>query len=206
MTFEKIPESFKENMEDSGIMFFEQMDDILGDKELLSELGASSAAAIKNKRVINKTTVTELPKFIDATVATIEMMTNSTAVKESAEIQAIKVEDYTDKIASSIGFYGDMDGMIMLIFPKDIAKKACQLLIGEETDDLELILDTLGELVNIVGGKMKTLLADQKININITLPRTYPDINSLLEISQDRKGVQVDLAFNKDKFLFFLTR
>lgn len=206
MTFEKIPETFKENMEDSGIMFFEQMDDILGDKELLAELGASSAAAIKNKRVINKTIVTELPKFIDATVATIEMMTNSTALKEAAEIQAIKVKDHTDKIASSIGFYGDMDGMIMLIFPKDIAKKACQLLIGEETDDLELILDTLGELVNIVGGKMKTLLSDQKININITLPRTYPDIDSLLEISQDRKGVQVDLAFDNDKFLFFLTR
>ena len=32
-------------------MFFEQMDDILGDKELLAELGASSAAAVKNKRV-----------------------------------------------------------------------------------------------------------------------------------------------------------
>ena len=206
MTFDKIPEAFKENMEDSGIMFFEQMDDILGDKELLAELRASSAAVIKNKRVINKTIVSELPKFIDATVSTIEMMTNSTAIKESAEIQAIKVQDHTDKIASSIGFYGDMDGIIMLIFPKDIAKKACQLLIGEETDDLELILDTLGELVNIVGGKMKTLLADQKININITLPRTYPDIDSLLEISQDRKGVQVDLAFDNDKFLFFLTR
>ena len=206
MTFEKTPQTFKENMEDSGIMFFDQMDNILGDKELLSELGASSAAAVQNKRAINKVTVTELPKFIDATVATIEMMTNSNAVKEAAEIHAIKVEDHTDKIASSIGFYGDMDGMVMLIFPKDIAKKACQLLIGEETDDVELILDTLAELVNIVGGKVKTLLADQKIHVNITLPRTYPDINSLLEISQDRKGVQVDLSFDNDKFLFFLTR
>ncbi len=206
LTFEKTPAAFKETLEDAGIMFFEQMDDILGDKELLAELGASSAAAVANKRVINKTIVTELPNFIDATVATIEMMTNSTAVKEAAEIHAIKVKDHTDKIASSIGFYGDMDGMVMLIFPKDIAKKACQLLIGEETNDLELILDTLGELVNIVGGKLKTLLSEEKINVNITLPRTYPDIDSLLEISQDRKGVQVDLAFGDDKFLFFLTR
>ena len=49
-------------------------------------------------------------------------------------------------------------------------------------------------------------MADQKISVNITLPRTYPDIDSLLEISQDRKGVQVDLSFDDDKFLFFLTR
>ena len=206
MTFEKIPIAFKENMEDSGIMFFETMETILGDKELLNELGASSAAAVQNKRVINKLTVTELPRFIDATVATIEMMTNSTAVKEAAEVHAIKVEDDEDKIASSIGFYGDMDGMVILIFPKDIAKKACQLLIGEETDDLDLILDTLAELVNIVGGKVKTLLAEQKVNVSITLPRTYPDIASLREIAQDRKGVQVDLSFDNDKFLFFLTR
>ena len=39
--------------------------------------------------------------------------------------------DTKDKIASSIGFYGDIDGMVILIFPKDIAKKACELLIGE---------------------------------------------------------------------------
>ena len=206
MSFEKTPPSFKENMEDSGIMFFESMESILGDKELLAELGASSAATIKNKRVINKVMVTELPKFIDATVATIEMMTNSKAIKEAAEIHQIEIVDHGDKIASSIGFYGDMDGMVILIFPKDIAKKACELLIGEKTDDLELILDTLAELVNIVGGKIKTLLADQHISVNITLPRTYKDIDSLLEIAQDRKGVQVDLSFNDDKFLFFLTR
>ena len=206
LTFEKTPEAFKETLEDSGIMFFDQMEDILGDKELLSDLGASSADSGSNRRVINKVMVTELPRFIDATVATIEMMTNATAVKEAAQVNEIKIEDKEDKIASSIGFYGDIDGMVMLIFPKDIAKKACQLLIGEETDDMELILDTLAELVNIVGGKVKTLLSDQNINVDITLPRTYPDIDSLLEIADNRKGVQVDLSFDNDKFLFFLTR
>jgi CheY-specific phosphatase CheX len=206
MTFEKTPQTFKETLEDAGIMFYEQMDDILLNKELLAELGASSAATVKNKRVINKGTVTELPNFIDATVATIEMMTNSKAIKESVQITSIQVANKTDKIASSIGFYGDMDGMIILVFPKEIAKKSCELLIGDTTDDTELILDTLAELVNIVGGKIKTLLSDHNIHVDITLPRTYPDIESLLEITQDRKGVQVDLSFDNDKFLFFLTR
>ncbi|MDQ7068760.1 MAG: chemotaxis protein CheX [Sulfurimonas sp.] len=206
MSFDKTPKEFKENLEDSGIMFFNQMNDILQNKELLEELGASSASNVKDKRALNKVTVTELPNFIDATVATIEMMTNSKAVKESANINKIEVASKDGKIASSIGFYGDMDGMVVLIFPKPIAKKACELLIGEETDDTELILDTLAELVNIVGGKVKTLLADVNISVDITLPRTYPDINSLLEIVQDKKGVQVDLSFNNDKFLFFLTR
>ncbi|MEA2090815.1 MAG: chemotaxis protein CheX, partial [Campylobacterota bacterium] len=206
MTFEKTPKVFKETLEDSGILFYPQMDDILQNKELLKELGASSAANIKNKRVINKKTVTELPRFIDATVATIEMMTNSKAAKQSAQVQNISIEAKKGKIASSIGYYGDMDGMVILVFPTEIAKKACELLIGEKTDDIELILDTLAELVNIVGGKIKTLLSNDNISVDITLPRTYNDVDSLLEVISGRKGVQVDLVFDDDKFLFFLTR
>ena len=206
MRFEKTPKKFKETLEDSGIIFFDQMDDILKNKKLLSELGASSAASVKNKRAINKLIVTELPNFIDATVATIEMMTNSKAIKDAAKVDSIEISDKDNKIASSIGFYGDMDGMVMLVFPVGIAKKACELLIGEETDDIEMILDTLAELVNIVGGKVKTLLLEQGISVDITLPRTYPNVDALLEIAQDKKGVQVDLSFSGDNFLFFLTR
>lgn len=206
MSFEKTQKEFKNTLEDAGIIFFEQMDDILQDKEMLAELGASSAANIKNKRVINKLMVSELPNFVNATVATIEMMTNSTAMKEAVQVNEVSVESTEGKIASSIGFYGDMDGMIILVFPIEIAKKACELLIGEKTDDTDLILDTLAELVNIVGGKLKTLLSDQHISVNITLPRTYPDISSLLEIIKGKKGVQVDLSFDDEKFLFFLTR
>lgn len=206
MSFEKTPKSFKETLEDAGIMFFHQMDDILQNKELLDELGASSAATVKNKRALTKQVVSELPNFIEASVATIEMMTNAKAVKEGAKVDKIVINDKADKIASSIGFYGDIDGMVILVFPLAIAKKACELLIGEQTDDKDLILDTLAELVNIVGGKIKTLLADQNISVNITLPRTYPDIDSLLEITNGKSAVEVDLTFGDDKFLFFLTR
>lgn len=206
MTFEKTPQAFKETLEDSGIMFFSQMDDILQNRELLDELGASSAASVQVKRAINKVMVTKLPNFIEATVATIEMMTNSKALKEAVEMHPLSIKEKKNNIASSIGFYGDMDGMVILIFPIQIAKKACELLIGEPTDDQEMILDTLAELVNIVGGKVKTLLGDADISVDITLPRTYPDIESLLEVVNSKKGVQVDLLFSGEKFSFFLTR
>jgi len=206
LSFDKTPISFKETLEDSGIMFFEQMDDILQNKELLDELGGTSTANIKNKRALNKEIVSKLPNFIGATVQTIEMMTNAKAIKETANVHQIDIGDKENKVASSIGFYGDIDGMVMLVFPLEIAKKACELLIGETTDDQELILDTLAELVNIVGGKVKTLLGDAHISVDITLPRTYKDINGFLEIASNKKGVQVDLSFNNDSFVFFLTR
>ena len=207
LTFEKTPIAFKETLEDAGIMFFHQMDDILKNKNLLDELGASSASAATQRRVINKSIVSELPHFIEAAVNTIEMMTNSKAVKEAAKVDEIIINGDTEtKIASSIGFYGDIDGMVILVFPIDIAKKACELLIGEPTEDVEMILDTLAELVNIVGGKIKSLLFEQGVSVDITLPRTYQNVTSLLDVVGAKKGVQIDLSFDNDKFLFFLTR
>jgi len=206
MTFEKTPVAFKNELEDSGLMFFENMDDILKDKDLLEELGGSSVATVKNKRSLTKTIVQELSEFIDATVSIIEMMTNAKAVKKSATMQTLVIENIEDKMASSIGFYGDIDGMIILIFPKEVAKKSCALLIGEETDDMNQILDALAEFVNIIGGRTKTLLSEKKISVDITLPRTYATAQSLLDVASSKKGVQVDMSFNDDNFTFFLTR
>ena len=206
LSFDKTPESFKHELEDAGVMFFEKLEDILGDKELLKELGAASAASGKHKRTLTKQVVAKLPSFVKATVETLEMMTNAQAIKENADIDTLKISSSKNLIASSIGFYGDLDGIIALIFPLNIAKKSCELLIGEDTDDIDMILDTLGELVNIVGGKLKTVLSEEKISINITLPRTYNDIQDALEVIGDRKGVQVDLKFDNDHFTFFLTR
>jgi len=206
LMFDKIPPKFKETLEDAGIMFYNDMDDILQNKKLLSELSKIDATSIKNKKSLNKKIITELPNFIDATVSTIEMMTNSKAIKESMNMNTLVIDEKEGKIASSIGFYGGIDGIVIFVFPQEIAKKACELLLGEETDDVYMILDTLAELVNIVAGKIKMLLTAHNININITLPRTYSNIDDLLDIVTNKKGVQVDLAFDNDKFLFFLTR
>ncbi len=206
LTFEKTPESFKNDLEDSGIMFFDKMEDILENKELLEELGGSSAAVIQSKRTLNKVLVNELPRFIDATVSTIEMMTNAKASKEGASVQDITIDKGSNHIASSIGFYGDIDGMVALSFPHSIAKKTCELLLGEATDSEEEILDALAEFVNIIGGRVKALLLEQQINVNITLPRTYTSIDALLQVVEGKKGVQVDLNFDGENFIFFLTR
>ena len=206
MTFEKTPLKFKEELEDAGLIFFENMDDILKDKELLKELGGSGGTSNTSKRALNKVLVNELPRFINATVNTMEMMTNAKAEKQEVKVQNLAIKGTEARLASSIGFYGDIDGLVVLIFPLVIAKKACSLLLGEETDDMDDILDTLGEFVNIIAGRVKALLSEQSVNVSITLPRTYESVEDLLHVVNNRKGVQVDLGFENDNFTFFLTR
>ena len=206
LTFEKTPIKFKEDMEDAGIIFFDTLDEILLDKEMLESLGASSAALNQNKRALNKNIIEKLPHFIDATVSTMKMMTNTDAIKEGVQMQTLQPNIKGDAYASSIGFYGDIDGMIVLLFPEGIAKKSCEILLGEETDEQELILDSLAEFVNIIGGRVKTILSESNISVDITLPRTYAKVSDLLEVIESKKGVQVDLKFSGDSFIFFLTR
>ncbi len=69
--------------------------------------------------------------------------------------------------------------------------------MDEILQNRELLEELSSSSAANVSGKVKTLLADEKISVNI---------DSLLEIVQDKKGVQVDLCFNNDKFSFFLTR
>jgi CheY-specific phosphatase CheX len=111
-------------------------------------------------------------------------------------------------MASSIGFYGDIDGMIVLVFPENIAKKACSLLLGESDEDktIDEISDALGELVNIIGGRAKTLLSEKDIKANITLPRTFTKVEDVINTILDKKGVQIDLEFKDEPFSIFLTR
>lgn len=206
LTFEKTPITFKNDLEDAGILFFDQMEDILKNKELLQELGGSSATTSKNVRSITKGLINELSGLVDATVSTLAMMTNAKATKESMNIQMLELKQAENQYASSIGFYGDLDGMIILVFPKDIAKKACELLIGDVAENEESVLDSLAEFVNIIGGRAKALLGDKKYRVDITLPRTYADVHSLIDMVQNKKGVQVDLSFEGSRFTFFLTR
>jgi CheY-specific phosphatase CheX len=206
LTFEKTPVTFKNDLEDAGMLFFDNMDDILKNKDLLQELGGGGGATAKQHRTLNKSLVNELPLFIDATVSTIAMMTNAQATKSKVNIQNLEIDNNSEKVASSIGFYGDVDGLIILVFPKTIAKKACELLIGADDVTDEDILDSLAEFVNIIGGRAKVLLSEHKKRLDITLPRTYADIDTLLEVAQNKKGVQVDLSFEGQSFIFFLTR
>ncbi len=206
LTFEKTPESFKNDLEDAGMLFFNSMDEILKNKELLNDLGGCGGGTAKQQRALNKLLINQLQLLIDATVSTITMMTNTSATKTSVNLHTLSVENSHEQIASSIGFYGDLDGLIILVFPKNIAKKACELLIGSQDVSDEDILDSLAEFVNIIGGRTKVLLSEQKMRLDITLPRTYADIDTLLEIAQNKKGVQVNLDFEGQNFIFFLTR
>jgi CheY-specific phosphatase CheX len=200
-------DNFRRELERVGVKFIKDLDSILNDKPLLEKLGGISQKEDKKARNLTRVLINQLPSFIKATAATLEMMTGLTAKKHSPiKIKDLTVEDIDDKLASSIGFYGDIEGIIILVFPKNIAKKSCSIMVGEDIDSINEVLDTLAEFVNVIAGRVKYHLSEQDINVSITLPRTYPSMEDLYSALNVNKGVQVDLNFDDEIFTFFLTR
>ena len=200
-------EKIKIELENLGVQMFLTLDTLLNDKPLLAELGGVIKDDHSHGKAVTKELINHLPSFINATVSTLEMMLGVTAVKAGKiKIKELEVSGESQKLASSIGFYGDIEGVIILVFPFELAKKSCSMMIGEEINNLAEVLDSLAEFVNVIAGRVKTHLTDQDLGVSITLPRTYSSVDELLSTLSLNKGVQVDLNFNKEPFTFFLTR
>lgn len=204
---DQVTENFKEKMELAAILFFDSLEAALEDGEISGLANNVEETHLKNKRLLTRETVAKLPFFIDATITTIETMTGVKAEKHHVAIDhwSLKTDDADTYIGSTLGFYGDIDGMIALAFPRDIAKKACFLLLGEEVNDEE-VADSLSEFVNIIAGQTKSNLATTNVKINITLPRTFEGLHDLELILKGKRGAKVDFLMDGKPFSFFLTR
>ncbi|WP_201352481.1 chemotaxis protein CheX [Hydrogenimonas urashimensis] len=203
LDMEKTPKRFVEELEDAGIMFFENETDFFTD-EVVQSMSGGGAAVKKERHKLTKPMVARLPVLVSATMDTLQMMTGMMALKEDMNIQPFKHKG-KELMASSIAFFGDIEGMITLVMPRELVRKSCALLVGEESDDTVVLADALSELVNIVAGKSKTQLQEQGVNIDITLPRSYTSIDDLERTLEGVQGVQVNFSFEEYPFTFYLS-
>lgn len=78
-------------------------------------------------------------------------------------------------VIGSVGFVGDVNGIIYLCLPDDFAKYATKETLGMSDLELmaggdEMIRDTIGELTNMTVGSFKNALCDRGHPCKLTLP------------------------------------
>lgn len=202
---EKLTDSLKESFENVGIKLYPNFEQFEAD-ETINEFKQTQKSSAKQKS-LTKSQIGALPTFIDATIETIEVLTGEQAVKQSVKHALLETNtfDNDEYFAASVGFYGGLDGVIALLFHKNTAKKACSVLTGLEEVDDETACDMLGEFINIIMGKAKTLLSRQSYNIKISLPKTFDSPTDLSKFLDGKTGVMIDFLFDNEKFRFYLT-
>jgi CheY-specific phosphatase CheX len=203
----EINEKLLVDMEDAGYIFFENIDEFNKSEEIKEALENVAVVNSKKKRNITKKEINLLPYFVNATIESIEMMTGIEAKKEKPNLKELSF-DYqkNNYIGSSIGFYGDLDGVLILVFSENLTKRVAKILLGEEDYDEQILSDMVGEFANIIVGNVKANLSKQSTKIDLTLPKVFDNMQNLLNLVKEKKGVEVKFYFEDEEFYFFLTR
>ncbi len=194
-----------EDLVDMGYIFFANEEEFFKSKEYEEAINSSEIIYKKSKK-ITKDFVRLLPYFVNSTISTVELMTGVEAKKDTPKITDVSIDTTKNYVASSIGFYGDMDGMMILILSENLTKRISKILLGEEYKTKEELNDLVSEFANIIVGTVKREIQKHDLKINITLPKVFDEIENLKNIVVNRKGVEVKFYFEDEEFYFYLVR
>jgi len=194
-----------EDLDAVGYLFFANEDELFNSKEYEEAL-KNSEKIYKKAKKITKEFVKILPFFVNSTISTVEMMTGITATKEAPKITEVTIDKSKNYVASSIGFYGDVDGMMILILSEKLTKQISKILLGEEYKTKEELNDLVNEFANIIVGTVKREIQKHDLKINITLPKVFEEIDDLENIVVNRQGIEVKFYFENEEFYFYLVR
>lgn len=194
-----------EDLEIVGFVFFADEKSFLESEEV-KEAKKNMQVVYKTQRKITKELVEMLPYFVKSTIESIELLTGIEAKKEKAELSTIEIDKSKNYVSSSIGFYGDVDGLLILIFSETLSKKISKILIGEAIESREELVDMVGEFANIIVGNVKSEFQKEDIEIELTLPKVFEDLEKLEILVQNKKALKVKFYFENEEFYIYLTR
>jgi CheY-specific phosphatase CheX/anti-anti-sigma regulatory factor len=200
----KITEKLTNDLEDTGVLMYPSLKGLFDDTVMMKEAHESSSVA-KKSMGITKKLISILPTIIDSSVKTIEVLSGYNAKKKLVKVQELNLKKDSGLLSASIGFYGDIDGILIMIFEKGIAKESCKILLEEDSSE-EDILNALGEFTHIIGGKIAQQLHKHGTKIDITMPRTFEKVEDVMKSQKRSRGTQVDLDVDGRDLTLFLTR
>ena len=199
-----ITKKLTNDLEDAGVLIYSSMKELFEDGQIIKEAYESSSV-VKKSSGITKKLISILPTIIESSVKTIEVLSGYNAQKKLIKVQELDLKEARSLLSVSIGFYGDINCILILIFERSIAKEACKILLEEDCSEDDVV-EALGEFTHIIGGKISQQLLKRGIKIDITMPRTFDLVKDVLLSQKNSRGAQVDLNIDGRELTLFLTR
>jgi chemotaxis protein CheX len=76
-------------------------------------------------------------------------------------------------ITGMVGLAGTHKGVLAVHFPRQVALDVTSNFLGMDVEDMnEDVQDAIGEIANMLGGNLKTILSDRGRDIHLSLPST----------------------------------
>lgn len=197
---------FKEKVEKNNIDFAVSQTIINSDEiELESEKDKQDKQA---KFLLSRGLVSHLSLFIDTAVDSLVTITKLEAKKVSHGIRTFNPKLPEHIIGSTMHFQGELDGDFILIFPKELAIKAIEAMVGGSINknNVAEIADGIGEFCNIITGSIKTALSKNNIKVLFDLPKTFTSIVQLKNLVSQNRGIWIDMQLSGQPFYIFIVK
>lgn len=100
--------------------------------------------------------------------STMIMMDVEVSKEQSGDLQVLK-----DSISGIIGLAGKHKGVLAIHLPNKVAMTITGNFLGMDVDEVnEDVEDAVGELANMLGGNVKTILSEKGKDIELSMPST----------------------------------
>ncbi len=141
--------------------------------------------------------------FISGTKEVFEVMAGLPVKRKSLSLK----QDYKmfGEVSGIMGLAGDAVGSVVISFPRQLAESVVSKFLGiEEGEDVteEDVRDGIGEILNMISGKAKTLLANTEYHFRLSIPTVI--IGQDYEISHPKDTPCIVVVFESMNLKFVL--
>lgn len=136
--------------------------------------------------------------------STIEIFTGMVMMDISVAGEPMnKLGPLKKSITGMVGLAGTHKGVLAVHFPKQVALAVTSNFLGMEVEEInEDVQDAIGEIANMLGGNLKTILSDRGKDIQLSLPSTI--FGDEYAFSSQAEVDQVILPFQAPAGLFYV--
>lgn len=106
-------------------------------------------------------------------------------------------------ITGMVGLAGTHKGVLAVHFPNQVAMDVTSSFLGMEVDEINAdVQDAIGEIANMLGGNLKTILSDRGKDIQLSLPSTIS--GEEYSFSSQAEVDQIILPFKTPAGIFYV--
>lgn len=167
------------------------------------ELVRAIANAVKstNEKKSSSVNVEFINPFIDATKNVLSVMCGVEITRKKLFLK----DDYKmmGDVSGVMGLSGTASGSVVISMSKKLSCYFVGKMLGSSTADAELnaeVCDGVGEIINVIAGQAKSMLAKTKYHFNISIPSVVSGHGHEISHKKDTPNIVVLFAALDDEF------
>ena len=136
--------------------------------------------------------------------STIEIFTGMVMMDISPTDEPVeRTRTLKKSITGMVGLAGTHKGVLAVHFPNEVALAVTSNFLGMDVGEVnEDVQDAIGEIANMLGGNLKTILSDRGRDIQLSLPSTI--FGDEYTFSSQAESDRIVLSFQSPNGMFYV--